>query len=592
VATNSCPSFTVSSGDAIGAEYVIDVTDDVEAWRNGSTPNQGWALYHIAAANIQDFTGTANYGTVSYRPLLTVTYDTGGGTAYTLTVNGGNGSGDYPEATAVPITAYNAPAGQVFAAWIGDVAGVADINASSTTLTMPAVAQTITATYSNLPLNTLTVNKGTGDGSYYSGQVVSIVADAPPIGKVFDAWTGDTAGIASLSSMSTTYTMPASVATVTAAYVLPTVYTVATNGTADYTSINEAFEAAMTLGTHVVVKIMDSGVYNEEVYKVNGGIAGASITVCPDTGQTPSVYAVQMYNNACNITFEGLIIDGGLRDYTDSGSGATAQLVTLRAGKADYTVKDCTIKGHGTSQSVYLYSGIGGKTWTLDGNIFEADSFGVDTMGINAGEANISGSLIVVKNNTITDSRTYIWYSTSMTTNSGSVIFEYNIFDGCKQGIYNRKIAAGISNMTIVHNTFNKIAGGDLYTGGAIDMRDSNDGNFGPEIRDNLFVGTGGTDFDGLNNGQTMGLTDINANYNGFYNMNSNGIACFSSVWKSIADLNGYVSSGNNIINGVDPFADSDFHLISDNWATTAASDGGYIGALPALPNGSIFKFK
>ncbi|MDR3313807.1 MAG: hypothetical protein LBS96_05045 [Oscillospiraceae bacterium] len=50
------------------------------------------------------------------------------------------------------------------------------------------------------------------------GAVVSIVANAPPSGKVFDKWMTTSGTVADASSASTTFTMPAGAATVTATY--------------------------------------------------------------------------------------------------------------------------------------------------------------------------------------------------------------------------------------------------------------------------------------------------------------------------------------------------------------------------------------
>jgi hypothetical protein len=66
----------------------------------------------------------------------------------------------------------------------------------------------------------LTVNSGTGDGSYNIGTEVIIAADAPPSADyVFDQWTGDVANVADLNDDTTTITMPAANTTVTASYV-------------------------------------------------------------------------------------------------------------------------------------------------------------------------------------------------------------------------------------------------------------------------------------------------------------------------------------------------------------------------------------
>lgn len=83
-----------------------------------------------------------------------------------------------------------------------------------------------TATFSNVSVNSssspttfaLTVNSGSGDGSYEQGEVVNISANTPPSGQVFDVWTGDVANVADVNAASTTITMPASAVSVTATY--------------------------------------------------------------------------------------------------------------------------------------------------------------------------------------------------------------------------------------------------------------------------------------------------------------------------------------------------------------------------------------
>ena len=77
----------------------------------------------------------------------------------------------------------------------------------------------------------LTVNSGSGDGSYAGGSVVNIQADAAPSGYMFDAWTGDTAGVADVNVAATTFTMPAADATVTATYRQP--YLTVNSGSGD-----------------------------------------------------------------------------------------------------------------------------------------------------------------------------------------------------------------------------------------------------------------------------------------------------------------------------------------------------------------------
>jgi hypothetical protein len=70
-------------------------------------------------------------------------------TLFTLTVLGGSGTGAYASGSVVPIQAHPAAPDQVFVQWIGNLAGVANVQASTTTLTMPDQAVTVTALYSS-----------------------------------------------------------------------------------------------------------------------------------------------------------------------------------------------------------------------------------------------------------------------------------------------------------------------------------------------------------------------------------------------------------------------------------------------------------
>ena len=76
----------------------------------------------------------------------------------------------------------------------------------------------ISANYSPLPTYTLTVNSGTGSGSYTAGTVVTVTANAAPIGQQFAGWTGNNVSFANAASPTTTLTMPSYAATVSATY--------------------------------------------------------------------------------------------------------------------------------------------------------------------------------------------------------------------------------------------------------------------------------------------------------------------------------------------------------------------------------------
>jgi hypothetical protein len=66
---------------------------------------------------------------------------------------------------------------------------------------------------------TLSIDGGTGSGVYEAGTTVTIIADVPPTGKVFDRWIATGGGsFADANSATTTFTMPAGAVTVTATY--------------------------------------------------------------------------------------------------------------------------------------------------------------------------------------------------------------------------------------------------------------------------------------------------------------------------------------------------------------------------------------
>lgn len=65
----------------------------------------------------------------------------------------------------------------------------------------------------------LTVNGGSGSGSYEAGSTVAIVANPAPIGQLFDQWTGDAANLANALAAATSLIMPSNAVTVTASYI-------------------------------------------------------------------------------------------------------------------------------------------------------------------------------------------------------------------------------------------------------------------------------------------------------------------------------------------------------------------------------------
>ena len=153
---------------------------------------------------------------------VTATYKDAPVTTYAVTVNSGTGGGDFAEGATVSITANEPATGKVFDKWTtSDGVTFGDENTATTTFVMPAKAVTVTATYKDAPVTTyaVTVNSGTGGGNFAEGATVSITANAPATGKVFDKWTtSDGVTFANANSATTTFVMPAKAVTVTATY--------------------------------------------------------------------------------------------------------------------------------------------------------------------------------------------------------------------------------------------------------------------------------------------------------------------------------------------------------------------------------------
>ena len=142
---------------------------------------------------------------------------------YTLTVNGGTGSGSYRKDGNANIVANVAPAGKVFDKWTSSGGGTfGNAGQSSTTFKMPASATTVTATYKDLPagmyaINVLANAGGTAnaDVAYAKkGDRVLLVA-TPDEGYWFKKWDVVSGGITLTDSK---FTMPANNVTVKAIF--------------------------------------------------------------------------------------------------------------------------------------------------------------------------------------------------------------------------------------------------------------------------------------------------------------------------------------------------------------------------------------
>ena len=152
--------------------------------------------------------------------------------SYILDVINGSGAGAYPAGTVVKVTADPPAEGMQFSGWGGDVAILADPLSPTTTAIVPSTNVEVYPSYTATQKYTLTVNNGTGDGSYSSGSRVVVSADPPGQGRQFEIWDGDTAILDNFTSPTTGAIIPLRDVTITATYSdLPTYTVTVTNGT-------------------------------------------------------------------------------------------------------------------------------------------------------------------------------------------------------------------------------------------------------------------------------------------------------------------------------------------------------------------------
>ena len=136
--------------------------------------------------------------------------------AYTVTVLGGTGGGNFEVGEVISITA-TVPPGFRFVRWeSGPAVNLANATSATTTFVMPANDVTVTATFEPIPAYTVTVVGGMGGGDFAEGETVSFTAIVPP-GYVFVRWEADPAvNLANATSANTSFVMPANNVTVTA----------------------------------------------------------------------------------------------------------------------------------------------------------------------------------------------------------------------------------------------------------------------------------------------------------------------------------------------------------------------------------------
>jgi arylsulfatase A-like enzyme len=175
----------------------------IDVWSNSTRVNAQTPLYTISS-------GTGYKLEASWQQ------------SYSLTVNGGTGSGTYLSGVPVAIKANAPQGGLAFDKWVVNsgtpiIASIYDAN----TTVANSNNSVITATYGNAGPHALMVNNGTGSGLFTAGTEVRITADTAPAGQVFNRWiiNSGTPVIADIYNPSTSLKSPTNAASVTATYI-------------------------------------------------------------------------------------------------------------------------------------------------------------------------------------------------------------------------------------------------------------------------------------------------------------------------------------------------------------------------------------
>ncbi len=161
--------------------------------------------------------------TANFKAAVAPTFDvtvTGG------TINGGPGTGKFKEGDKLTIKANAPAAGKEFDKWTGMIAALADATKETTVLTVGKTALAVTATYKDVVVvGTIdvtvtggTINGGPGTGKFKEADKLTIKANAPAAGKVFDKWTGMIAALADATKETTVLTVGKTAVVVAATY--------------------------------------------------------------------------------------------------------------------------------------------------------------------------------------------------------------------------------------------------------------------------------------------------------------------------------------------------------------------------------------
>ena len=315
-ASTGATSYNVYRGTSAGGESSTAIATGITttSYTNTGLSNGTTYYYTVAAVNSSGTSGYSNEASAT--PNVT---------SYALTVNSGSGTGNYAAGATVTVTANAPQSGYQFAGWTGATSALANPSAATTTLTMPAAATSITATYSAIPTYALTVNSGTGGGTYAAGTVVTVTANAPQSGYQFAGWTGATSALANPSASTTTLTMPAAATSITATYSQTGATTYALSVTNGSGGGNYVAGTVVTITANAAPSGYQFAGWTE-AYGGTGVLGNASASTTTFTTSAAVATVTATYTPVGGTTYS-LTVSGG----TGSGSYPAGTIVTITA---------------------------------------------------------------------------------------------------------------------------------------------------------------------------------------------------------------------------------------------------------------------
>ena len=210
-------SVTVTGGTGSG-KYRAGASVTVKASVPAGSAFVKWSFTGIPLATAETLKEEITFAMPDNDVTLTATFEE---IIYNVTVTNGTASATTAKyMTEITVTADSPEEDKMFDKWevTGLVIDSAELLKKEITFNMPAGDVSFTAKYKPVEKYEVVVNGGTGGGVYIVGSSVTVTADTPKEGKVFDKWTAEGVELSGATSETVEFIMPSGNVTLTANY--------------------------------------------------------------------------------------------------------------------------------------------------------------------------------------------------------------------------------------------------------------------------------------------------------------------------------------------------------------------------------------